>query len=249
MPPAPPLVQRFIEARQALLVVIYGSWARGDLHDQSDLDLLLVLPSYDARRREIVEEELLGLAGGPEVRVDLLLTNLETLEREAPVKGTISNTALAEGKLSYRADPVPAEVREWASRPATPGQILSVARQTLVTARRSLLMAEWTMGTTGQGPLFALRRLRQSIKESLTGPLILAQQEVRGRCTPEDLHRLLPAGQLSCDVAGLAWIQDLFEQTRYLLTPRAVDEEDVRKAMVLARDVLSAVEQLPVWKN
>ena len=57
---------------------LFGSYARGEAHSGSDLDLLVVEPEVHARRHEIAR--LKGVLARPGIRADVVVVDRETFE-------------------------------------------------------------------------------------------------------------------------------------------------------------------------
>jgi predicted nucleotidyltransferase len=80
-------------------VILFGSAARGEMHEDSDLDLLVVVkgPVDKGRLLDEIYENMVG-AGGP---VDVLLITPEELEEQKDNPGMIYGTVLEEGEVVY----------------------------------------------------------------------------------------------------------------------------------------------------
>lgn len=81
-------------------LAIFGSQARGQANEGSDIDLLLVVPDSDLpqHRREVLSYDLLwGLTTPVEV---VVLTHTE-FERASRVKLSLPSTVQVEGELLY----------------------------------------------------------------------------------------------------------------------------------------------------
>lgn len=93
-------VQRIVAVAQApKRVVVFGSYARGDANDDSDLDLLVVETSIDDRTKEYVR--LREAAGGIGVGVDLLLFTESEFEKRRQWWSTPAYWADREGRVVY----------------------------------------------------------------------------------------------------------------------------------------------------
>jgi len=83
-------------------VILFGSHARGDARPGSDIDLLVVLPEVDNKRKAAVEIRR-ALAGFPEGK-DIIVTTQEEIVRRGNLVGTVLRSALREGKVIYERD-------------------------------------------------------------------------------------------------------------------------------------------------
>ncbi len=78
-------------------MILFGSYARGDARDDSDLDFLVVEPELRARREEMAR---LRLALRPlRVPADVLVVSSTTYEIWADTPGTVLYEAAREGRV------------------------------------------------------------------------------------------------------------------------------------------------------
>lgn len=80
-------------------IVLFGSYARGDADEDSDVDLLVVMPEDDERRE--VEIEMRRLVSDLPVAKDIVVTTNDEIRRRGHVIGTVLEPALREGKVVY----------------------------------------------------------------------------------------------------------------------------------------------------
>ena len=95
------VVEVIVGAAKPQRVVLFGSSARGDAGPDSDLDILVVVPSGRHRRntaREIYRRlARLGFA------VDVVVVTSEDVERHRDDPSMVIATALSEGRVLYAA--------------------------------------------------------------------------------------------------------------------------------------------------
>ena len=89
------IVRRFKPVR----IILFGSQARKDADQYSDVDLLVVLPDAIDRRQVTVEIRR-ALAGFPMAK-DIIVTTPDEITRRGNLVGTVLRSALQEGKVIY----------------------------------------------------------------------------------------------------------------------------------------------------
>ena len=78
-------------------VILFGSWARGDVQPDSDLDFLVIEREVGSKLDEMVRlRDALPPLGVP---VDVLVVSEEQADAWREVPGTIVHAALAEGRV------------------------------------------------------------------------------------------------------------------------------------------------------
>ena len=82
-------------------VIVFGSYARGDATEASDLDLLVVEPELIDKAAEYLR--LKAAVGRIGVGVDLVLFTRPDFERRSQVPGTLPYWVKKEGKVLYDA--------------------------------------------------------------------------------------------------------------------------------------------------
>jgi len=95
----PEITKRIVQTSHPERIILFGSYARGDSHPESDLDLLVIVPGLTHLRQESVRlrRALRGLLAP----VDIVVATPEQINRLGNVAGYIYQTALREGKVVY----------------------------------------------------------------------------------------------------------------------------------------------------
>jgi predicted nucleotidyltransferase len=84
-------------------IILFGSAVRGELHPDSDLDVLVVIPSHMSEKQATVAIYR-HLRGFP-YPVDVIVVTTSHLRQFADRPGTIIHPALREGRRLYAAQP------------------------------------------------------------------------------------------------------------------------------------------------
>lgn len=95
----PLMVERIVRDFRPLRIILFGSHARGEATADSDVDLLVVMPELNDKRRTTVEMRRV-LADLP-VCKDIVVTTPEEIARRGWLVGTILRPALREGRVLY----------------------------------------------------------------------------------------------------------------------------------------------------
>ena len=98
-PCLPEVVDRIARKFHPVQIILFGSWARGDAQEDSDVDLLVVLPKVEHKRRAAIE--ILRALNGLPISKDVIVSTPEEIKRRGKVVGNILRPALEEGKIIY----------------------------------------------------------------------------------------------------------------------------------------------------
>jgi len=94
------ITKRLVESIHPERIYLFGSHAVGNAEDDSDVDLLAVVPDTDQSTREIAIEGRSNLSDFL-LSFDLIVCTKSQFDRYVNVKNTIMNEALCDGRLVY----------------------------------------------------------------------------------------------------------------------------------------------------
>lgn len=94
------MTDRIVKKFSPYKVIVFGSWARGDANNDSDIDLLVVM---DCDRNDYlnqmaaIRKELRDF----KVSKDIIVANPDTIAKYGKMPGYIYQSALREGRVLY----------------------------------------------------------------------------------------------------------------------------------------------------
>ena len=94
-------VKRLVKVAMPEKIFLFGSYARDDARENSNLDFLIVKRNVKNRRKEMVH--LHDAIRPMRIPVDILVVSKLTFDQWANVPGTVINKAASEGRLCYDA--------------------------------------------------------------------------------------------------------------------------------------------------
>lgn len=95
------LIERIVDAVHPLKIILFGSAARGEMGQSSDVDVLVVMP--DGTHRRHTAQYLYETIRGVKVPFDVLVATPSDLEKHRDNVGLIYHNVLREGKIVYAA--------------------------------------------------------------------------------------------------------------------------------------------------
>ncbi|HXT14349.1 MAG TPA: HEPN domain-containing protein [Gemmatimonadaceae bacterium] len=109
------IVSAIVPAFAPARILLFGSRARGEQHDDSDYDIMVLFDDESPR----AEAEIHGLVSRASRPVDVIATTVDRFERRRTDVGTLEFVVAREGQILYerQSSPPPRVVRE---RPAIP---------------------------------------------------------------------------------------------------------------------------------
>jgi predicted nucleotidyltransferase len=95
------LTELLVEAAQPKRIILFGSHARGDATEDSDIDIMVVEENTPDRLKEMVR--LNRLLRSLDVAIDLLVVSEEKFNYWRDTPGNVYFEAASEGKVLYEA--------------------------------------------------------------------------------------------------------------------------------------------------
>lgn len=93
------MVNRIVRQFSPDKIILFGSFARGNTHPDSDVDLLVVMPVTGSKRKKAVK---IGVAlHDIPISKDVIVVTPEEFEWRKDIVGTIEWPAFREGKILY----------------------------------------------------------------------------------------------------------------------------------------------------
>ncbi len=92
-------VHRLVEKFQPEKIILFGSQARGTADNRSDIDLLIISPVKEKRRKLMVE--MRRVLGELEYAFDVIILTKEEFERDRKIPGPVGRYASREGRILY----------------------------------------------------------------------------------------------------------------------------------------------------
>jgi uncharacterized protein len=96
------VMRRLIDALRPERIYLFGSQARGDLHQDSDIDLLLVVPHPDQPSYRLAQAAYRA-AAPHSLDLEILVMPTEEFTRRSRAVASLPATVLREGRLLYAA--------------------------------------------------------------------------------------------------------------------------------------------------
>lgn len=93
------MVERIVDKFHPESIILFGSQARGDTNESSDVDLLIVMNKVQDKRQAAIAIRRL-LVDIP-ISKDIVVTTPDEIERRRFVVGNVIHEAFREGKVLY----------------------------------------------------------------------------------------------------------------------------------------------------
>lgn len=97
----PSVVERVVERFDPLKVIVFGSLARGEPNYDSDVDLLVVFDDVELENKRDLTVDIRRVLADIPVPVDVVVTDVDEIQRRGHIVGTVLRPALREGTVVY----------------------------------------------------------------------------------------------------------------------------------------------------
>lgn len=98
------IVDKIVREVQPEKIILFGSYARGDFNQSSDLDLFIEIEDGKESNR-IIRRKVDGLLWGRRFPVDLVVRKKKEIEWNFKAKNPFYNDIFSEGKVLYEKNP------------------------------------------------------------------------------------------------------------------------------------------------
>ena len=242
------MTERIVQGFDPLQIILFGSQARGDANQQSDIDLLVVFAEL-ADKRKTALDIMRALADLP-VAKDILVSTPEELERHRTRIGSVLRYAQQEGKVLWKRWNAAARGsdrscsmpdKEVKSAMQATDRLANTA-QWLHFAEEDLVAAETFLGHPHMPPRQSCWFAQQSAEKALKAALIFLQIDFRRTHDLNVLRDLLPESwQFKTAHPDLSNLSRWAVEARYPEDMQGATETDASEAVKQARAVWTSV--------
>lgn len=173
-------IRRLVEVARPSRIILFGSAARGELHDRSDVDLMVVLPDAPAPSHGAAVSRFYSALAGIPMAKDIVVVTEERLAKLEDRPSLVYREALREGKVVYEAPGVsPRRGRSGKSKPTDVG----LPHTCLAHARIDLASARVLRATPDVLPEQAGFHAQQAVEKAVKAVLLARNVVFRTRTT------------------------------------------------------------------
>ena len=242
------MTERIVQGFDPLQIILFGSQARGDANQQSDIDLLVVFAEL-ADKRKTALDIMRALADLP-VAKDILVSTPEELERHRTRIGSVLRYAQQEGKVLWKRWNAAARGsdrscgmpdKEVKSAMQATDRLANTA-QWLHFTEEDLVAAETFLGHPHMPPRQSCWFAQQSAEKALKAALIFLQIDFRRTHDLNVLRDLLPESwQLKTALPNLGDLNRWAVEARYPADMQEATTADASEAVEQARAIWTSV--------
>ena len=236
------MTERLVRDFDPLQIILFGSQARGDADQDSDIDLLVVFGELADKRKTVIDIDR-ALADLP-VAKDIIVSTPEELERGRTRIGSVLRYAQQEGKVLWKNRNADARrnilSKEVKSTMQTTDRLADTARW-LRYAEEDLITAETLLAQSHVPPRQACWFAQQAAEKALKAVLIFLQIDFRRTHDLNVLRDLLPESwHLKTTLSNLGDLNRWVVAARYPDDVQELTKADASEAVEQARAVWTA---------
>ncbi len=232
------MTDRIVREFDPLQIILFGSQARGDADQHSDIDLLVVFSELTDKRKTAID---IGRAlSDVPVAKDIIVSTPEELERGRTRIGSVLRYAQQEGKILWK-NLNTVTHKEVKSSIQTADRLADTARW-LRYAEEDLVTAETLLKQPHVPPRQSCWHAQQAAEKALKAALIFLQIDFRRTHNLNVLRDLLPDNwQLKTAPSNLGDLNRWAVEARYPEHTREATTADASKSVEQARAVWTSI--------
>lgn len=238
-------VRRLVEVARPTRIILFGSAARGELHEQSDLDLMVVLPEPPMPSHGAAVSRFYSALAGIPMAKDIVVVTEDRLAELGDRPSLVYREALRDGKVIYEAPDVSPQRRpRRSSQPSDAG----LPHTWLAHARSDLASARILRANPDVLPEQAGFHAQQSVEKALKAVLLARNVDIP---STHDLENLVDE-ITSRGMAVPAEVTEAKALTRFAVemrypNPDEITDEEIDDAIRIAEATLAwATPLVPV---
>jgi HEPN domain-containing protein/predicted nucleotidyltransferase len=225
-------VRRLVEVARPTRIILFGSAARGELHEHSDLDLMVVLPEPPVPSHGAVVTRFYSALAGIPMAKDIVVVTEDRLAELGDRPSLVYREALREGKVVYEAPNVsPGRRPRRQSQPSDAG----LPHTWLAHARSDLASARILRANPDVLPEQAGFHAQQSVEKAVKAVLLARNVDIPHTHNLEDLVDELTSRGIAVptEVAEAGALTRFAVEMRYP-NPEEVTDEEINDAIRIA---------------
>ncbi len=231
-------VGRLVRAFDPTRVILFGSRARGDAHPDSDVDLLVVMPTVADPHATAIA--MLTLLADLPMAKDVVVASEATIAQEGNAVGTIYRPALRDGVTLYQHARAEGEVAmDPRDAPSHEG-----AERWLRHAHEDLETAELCLGNAAIPPRQACFFAQQAVDKALKAVLVARNLDVPSTHDVGLLVGFVDQPEIARTSEAIQGLTRWGTVGRYPGADPEPNSQDAREGVETARNI---VESVPSW--
>ncbi len=245
------MARRIVRAVNPLQVILFGSQARGDTNQWSDVDFLVVIPDTDTKgqnkNRERVWNKARAAVTGSDRPCDVLVATERQLRKYGDLVGMVFRPALRDGRIVYDASAaeqwdLPGHPVHMEVDPVTEEDRLAQTRLWLDQARMELVLAERADQMSDIPPGPACYHAQQAAEKAFKAVLVFLQAQYPFTHDLDTIRREIPNDwDVRNEFRNLKRLSNWSFMARYPGQWKPPTRADATRAIRVARSIYESV--------